>query len=72
MLNGANEVAVAAFLDCRIAFPGIGDANTAVLNAHVAGSGATLLRDLQDVLEADGWARARAGEWIESGRGVRR
>ena len=72
VLNAANEVAVAAFLEGRIGFAGIGAANSAVLNEHLAGSGARLLRDLEDVLEADGWARARAGEWIESGRGVRR
>jgi 1-deoxy-D-xylulose-5-phosphate reductoisomerase len=72
VLNAANEVAVAAFLEGRIGFAGIGAANNAVLNEHLAGSGARLLRDLGDVLEADGWARARAGAWIESGAGVRR
>jgi 1-deoxy-D-xylulose-5-phosphate reductoisomerase len=72
VLNAANEVAVAAFLEGRIGFPGIGEANAAVLNAHLARSGATRLRDLEDVLEADGWARVRAAEWIEAGGGVRR
>jgi 1-deoxy-D-xylulose-5-phosphate reductoisomerase len=72
VLNAANEVAVAAFLEGRIGFPGIGDVNSAVLNAHLARSGTTPLRDLEDVIAADGWARARAGEWIESERGMRR
>ena len=72
VLNAANEVAVAAFLEGRIGFPGIGESNAAVLNAHLARTGATRLRDLEDVLEADGWARVRAAEWIETGGGVRR
>ena len=61
VLNASNEEAVAAFLAGRIPFPAIADANAAVLAAHRAGGA---LRDLRDVLDADGWARARAGEWL--------
>jgi 1-deoxy-D-xylulose-5-phosphate reductoisomerase len=59
VLNAANEEAVAAFLARRIPFPAIADTNAAVLAAHRAGGA---LRDLRDVLDADAWARARAGE----------
>jgi len=61
VLNAANEEAVAAFLAGRIPFPAIADTNAAVLAAHRAGGA---LRDLRDVLDADAWARARAGEWL--------
>jgi 1-deoxy-D-xylulose-5-phosphate reductoisomerase len=67
VLNAANEISVAAFLDGRIPFPAIPAHNAAVLEAHVARAGAARLRDLEDVLEADAWARARARERLESG-----
>jgi len=66
VINAANEVAVAAFLDGRIRFPEIAATNGAVLNSHVGRGGSGSLRDLADVLEADDWARACAGEWIGS------
>ena len=55
-LNAANEVSVASFLSGRIAFTDIADINKQVLVAHVAQP----VKDLESVLEADGWARARA------------
>jgi 1-deoxy-D-xylulose-5-phosphate reductoisomerase len=64
VLNAANEVAVAAFLGGRIAFPAIAEANAAVLDAHAAAASGAALRDLDDVREADGWARARAEAWL--------
>jgi 1-deoxy-D-xylulose-5-phosphate reductoisomerase len=60
VLNAANEVAVAAFLEGAIPFQGIARADTEVLNAFLARSGAAPLRDLADVLEADAWGRRRA------------
>ena len=60
VLNAANEVAVAAFLEGRVAFPAIAEANAAVLEEHVARAGSGALRDLDDVMEGDAWARARA------------
>ena len=66
VLNAANEVAVAAFLDERIAFPAIAAANAAVLDAHARRAGAGALRDLEDVMEADRWAREQAEEWLAS------
>src|SRR5262245_35177796 len=72
VLNAANEVSVAAFLAGRIAFPAIAAANAAVLEAHAAEAGGTRLRDLDDVLEADRSARARAEAWLAaSGEGRR-
>ncbi len=70
VLNAANEIAVAAFLDGAVRFPAIAEANAAVLEAHVAKSGGrAVVRDLDDVTEADAWARARAREWLARGNG---
>ena len=71
VLNAANEIAVAAFLAGEIPFPGIAAANAAVLDAHVSAAGDRSLRDLDDVAEADGWARAHTQQWLaESGAGA--
>jgi 1-deoxy-D-xylulose-5-phosphate reductoisomerase len=64
VLNAANEVSVAAFLAGEIAFGQIAAANAATLDAHVARAGGARLRDLDDALQADAWARARAREWL--------
>jgi 1-deoxy-D-xylulose-5-phosphate reductoisomerase len=60
VLNAANEVAVAAFLDGAIAFPEIVATNAAVLEAHLAEARGDTVRDLADVRAADAWARAQA------------
>jgi 1-deoxy-D-xylulose-5-phosphate reductoisomerase len=60
VLNAANEVAVAAFLAGRIAFPAIAATNAAVLDAHAGRHRGATLRDLRDVQEADAWGRAQA------------
>ena len=65
VLNAANEVSVAAFLEERIPFPAIAAVNGAVLEAHFARAGAGELRDLADVTEADAWARACARERLD-------
>ncbi len=66
VLNAANEVAVASFLEGDIAFPEIAGTCAAVLDAFLAGAPGGALRDLADVLEADAWgrraARAHVGE----------
>ena len=64
VLNAANEVAVAAFLEGRVSFPGIAAANAATLDAHVARGGHARLSDLDDVDRADRWARRFAAEWL--------
>jgi 1-deoxy-D-xylulose-5-phosphate reductoisomerase len=56
VLNAANEVAVAAFLDGRLGFPGIPAIIEAVLERHECRP----LTDLDDVLEIDRWARSEA------------
>ncbi|GAB4115501.1 MAG: 1-deoxy-D-xylulose-5-phosphate reductoisomerase [Sideroxydans sp.] len=60
LLNAANEVAVAAFLERRIAFLDIPRLIEAVLGG-VSSSEASVL---QDVLDADAAARSAAHEWI--------
>ena len=61
VLNAANEVAVAAFLDGRLAWPGIAAVVGEVLEAHQPRNVATL----DDVVESDGWARRRARVAVE-------
>ena len=56
VLNAANEVAVASFLSGQIAFTDIADINKQILTSHAAQP----VKDLESVLEADGWARAQA------------
>ena len=53
VLNAANEVAVAAFLDERIGFLSIGETLQATLTRHDPKRAS----DLETVLEADRWAR---------------
>ena len=63
VLNAANEVAVAAFLERRIAFTSIARVIDAVLADTTRGPAGTL----QAVLDADRAARERAWRWIERG-----
>ncbi|MFI5006050.1 MAG: 1-deoxy-D-xylulose-5-phosphate reductoisomerase [Solirubrobacterales bacterium] len=58
VLNAANEEAVAAFLDGRIPFTAIAESVREVLDDHLPSA----LNRLEDVLEADGWARERSRE----------
>jgi 1-deoxy-D-xylulose-5-phosphate reductoisomerase len=64
VLNAANEIAVAAFLAGRVRFPDIAEINGSVLRAHLGRSGSATLRDLDDVMESDAWARRCARDWI--------
>jgi len=63
VLNAANEEAVAAFLDERLPFPGIAALVEDVMAAHPTAP----VRALEDVLEADRWARERARTAIARG-----
>lgn len=56
VLNAANEEAVAAFLDHQISFPAIAALVEEVMEDHRP----VALTALEDVLEADRWARASA------------
>jgi 1-deoxy-D-xylulose-5-phosphate reductoisomerase len=69
VLNAANEISVAAFLDGHIPFPRIAAVNSAVLSEHVQRAGGAPLRDLEDVTAADAWARSRARECLASAEG---
>ena len=59
-LSGANEVAVAAFLDRRIPWLGIAE-----VNARVLAEGTGNISTVDDVLEADRVARERAQHVVE-------
>jgi 1-deoxy-D-xylulose-5-phosphate reductoisomerase len=61
LLSGANEIAVEAFLERRIPWLAIADVNGGVLSDETWGTaGSGNVRDVDDVLEADRVARARA------------
>jgi len=64
VLSGANEVAVGAFLEGRIPWLAIADVNGDVLGDENGGAAGNV-RDVADVLEADGAARARARVVVE-------
>ncbi len=62
VLNAANEEAVAAFLDGRLPFTGIPELIAEVMQAHPG----TRAAALEDVLEADAWARGRARQALQA------
>ena len=59
VLNAANEVAVAAFLEGRLAFTAIPEVIGCAMDA-MERNGASRIRDLDDVRVIDGWARTFA------------
>lgn len=63
VLNAANETAVAAFLDGRVGFLDITACVADTLDAWES-TDPTAPRDLDDVLYADRWARARASDQL--------
>ncbi|MFC4529705.1 1-deoxy-D-xylulose-5-phosphate reductoisomerase [Sphaerisporangium dianthi] len=63
--NAANEVCVEAFLTGRLAFLGIVDTVAAVVGEHAR----TPADSVEEVLDADAWARARAGELVAAQAG---
>ena len=60
VLNAANEIAVATFLQRRCAFPAIWETVARVMAEHRSIAGA----DLDAILSADSWARTRAAELL--------
>ncbi len=58
VLNAANEIAVATFLQRRCTFPAIWETVARVMSEHRSIAGA----DLDAILSADSWARTRAAE----------
>ncbi len=65
ILNGANEVAVAAFLDRRLGFTGIARLVEATLNAAEKGGEIQTAASLDDVIAADTLARRLAEDHIK-------
>ena len=58
VLNAANEVAVARFLEGRLSFPGIAHVIEQTMDAHVASEAGSLAH----IRAVDEWARACAGD----------
>src|SRR6266481_3430811 len=65
VMNAANEIAVAAFLDRRVRFPDIWQIVEEVMNRHTP----VAHPDLDAILEADQWARAEARKCVEALKG---
>jgi len=62
VMNAANEVAVAAFLDRQVSFPHIWQIVEEVMNGH----GSVAHPDLDAILQADQWARGEAQGCVKS------
>src|SRR5256712_6897386 len=62
VMNAANEIAVAAFLDGQVRFPSIWQIVERTMNEHASVAHA----DLEAILAADQWARAKARECVEA------
>ena len=58
VLNGANEIAVAAFLEGKIKFLDIPDLIEKTMEAHQSRS----VDNIETIIETDTWARDTAGE----------
>ena len=67
MLNAANEEAVAAFLAGRVSFSSIAAVDERVLDDYLAKHAGEKVAELDDVLEADAWARDRARRALAEG-----
>ena len=62
VMNAANEVAVAGFLDRQVRFPSIWQIVEEVMNRHTSVAHA----DLDAILQADQWARKEAQGYVKS------
>jgi 1-deoxy-D-xylulose-5-phosphate reductoisomerase len=60
VLNAANEVAVAAYLQERMGFLDIPRVIRSTMDAHTPAA----LHQLDDALKADRWARSKADELV--------
>ena len=61
--NAANEIAVAAFIEGRLSFPGIWQTVARTMEVHQTEPHASL----EAILAADAWARKEAGRLLNSG-----
>ena len=66
VLNAANEIAVDAFCDGQVSFNGISDAVGKVMDRH------RMIEhpSLNDILEADKWARETARDMVDLGQAI--
>lgn len=64
VLNASNEVAVAAFLEERIAFHHIWECVDSVMQAHET----TQLPGLETLIDADAWARRKSTSFVAAAR----
>jgi 1-deoxy-D-xylulose-5-phosphate reductoisomerase len=62
VLNAANEIAVAAYLQERVGFLDIPRVIRSTMDSHTP----TPLRQLEDALQADRWARSKAEEFVRT------
>jgi 1-deoxy-D-xylulose-5-phosphate reductoisomerase len=62
VLNAANEMAVGAFLEGRMGFTAIPETIARTMDAHVPRP----LKEIDDAIAADGWAREHAARVIAS------
>ena len=65
VLNAANEIAVAAFLDRQVRFPRIWQVVQEVMNRHTS----VAHPQLDEILRADQWARAEAAKTLKTLKG---
>jgi len=63
VLNAANEIAVQAFLDGRISFPGI----ARLIETMLSSQDLTSTQNLDDILSLDAQTRTRSQEALERG-----
>jgi 1-deoxy-D-xylulose-5-phosphate reductoisomerase len=68
VLNAANEIAVAAFLDRRIGFTDI----TQLIERALAAEPAASLVSIDACVDVDARTRRRVGDWVGAGQGVNR
>ena len=66
VLNAANEISVALFLEGAIPFAAIAEANARVLREHAEWRPHAVVTTLEEVEAADAWARARTREILDS------
>src|SRR6266550_2795649 len=65
VMNAANEIAVAAFLDRQVPFPRIWQTVQEVMDQHTS----VAHPDLDEILRADHWARAEAAKTLKTLKG---
>src|SRR6266487_3062663 len=65
VMNAANEIAVAAFLDRRVRFPHIWQVVQEVMNRHTS----VAHPHLDEILQADQWGRAEAAKTLKTLKG---